>query len=999
MKHVRPVVQWIVAVVAMTAAFAAVGSAAAAAEKPVFEKDILPIFTRYCFNCHGKSSPQLGLDLRTARLTMRGSQNGPVVVKGSLKKSLLWKKVSTREMPLALFKLRLSDEEIETVRRWIEAGAASNEPAELPADVQQQFRRFEKEIRPIFAERCVTCHGADDPEADLDLRSLESLVRGSKSGPVIVEGFSDKSILIRKVSSRTMPPPDSEKPLTAGEIRKLTRWIDKGRFADFVDVKPRGKQTADLAETSKIIKEDRQFWAFQIPVAGAPPKVNAKHRVRTPIDRFVLARLESRGLTFSPDAPKLTLLRRAYFDLTGLPPTPAQAREFMNDAHPDAYERLIDRLLASPHYGERWGRHWLDVVGYVDTSGKDFNPTTATLSDGYWRYRDYVITATNRDTPWDRFLVEQIAGDELVDWRNAKKYTPEILELLTATGYLRNVLDATNEDISNLPFDRYEALFMLMERVSTSTMGMTLACARCHSHKFDPIPQTDYYRFLSLFTSAYNPTNWLPPKQRHLYHVSKVEQAEIKRNRAEITTSISKLQEQIKAIRTPYADLLREEKLKQIPESIRADVKTAIETAAKKRNNAQKKLASKYEKKLAVTDAELDTALNDADRLACANLRTQIRDRESLLATLRIDKVQALWDVGQAPKIRLLHRGDVDYAGPEVSPGFLSILSAPGKSDAIPSAAAVGDTTGLRLAFAKWLTSPNHPLTARVIVNRLWQHHFGKGIVDTPGNFGATGSRPTHPAFLDWLAVEFMRQGWSAKRFHKMMMTSTVYRQTSIADGGLRIAESNLANPKSEIRNPQSTDPNNRLLWRMNLRRLDAEALRDSVIAVSGQANYKMGGPPVMLKAMPSGLQRVVADERRSIYLLARRTNPLTFLRVFDFPIIDVNCTSRSVSATPLQSLTMINGEFLTASAGRLASRVEKLVGGDAAPAKKIESAYWLTLSRNPSNPESKAAEEYLQDLKKLYQTSNIAPAAASKRSFENFVHMLLCSNEFLYID
>ncbi|MCH7686752.1 MAG: DUF1549 domain-containing protein, partial [Planctomycetes bacterium] len=826
MKQARPVIQWIGSVVTMTAAFA---TAAAAAEKPVFEKDILPIFTRYCFNCHGKSSPQLGLDLRTARLTMRGSQNGPVVVKGSLEKSLLWKKVSTREMPLALFKLRLSDAEIETVRRWIEAGAPSSEPAELPADVQEQFTRFEKEIRPILAKRCVTCHGADDPEAELDLRSLESLVRGSKSGPVIVEGFSEKSVLIRKVFSRAMPPPDSGKPLTDGEIRTITRWIDKGRFADFVDVKPRREQTTDSSETSTISDKDRQFWAFQKPVANAPPKVNARHRIRTPIDRFVLAKLESRGLTFSPDASKLTLLRRAYFDLTGLPPTPAQAREFVDDDRPDAYERLVDRLLSSPHYGERWGRHWLDVVGYVDTSGKDFNPTTATLSDGYWRYRDYVIDATNKDTPWDRFLVEQIAGDELVDWRNAKKYTPEILELLTATGYLRNVLDATNEDISNLPFDRYEALFMLMERVSTSTLGMTLACARCHSHKFDPIPQTDYYRFLSLFTAAYNPTNWLRPQHRHLYHVSKAEQAEIERKRAETTATLSKLQQQLKTIRKRYRNRLRAEKLKQIPESIRADVKAAIETAAKKRNNAQKELASKYEKKLSVTDAQVDAALNDADRMACDNLRAQIRASQSFLATLRIDKVQALWDVGEAPTIRLLHRGDVDFAGPKVSPGFLTVLSAPGKSDAIPSAAAVGDTTGLRLAFAQWLTSPDHPLTARVIVNRLWQHHFGKGIVDTPGNFGATGSRPTHPALLDWLAVEFMRQGWSAKRFHKMMMTSTVYRQTSIADFGLRIAESNLANPQSAIHTPQSIDPDNRLLWRMNLRRLDAEALRDSV--------------------------------------------------------------------------------------------------------------------------------------------------------------------------
>ncbi len=861
--------------------FANTHIASAAEDKPVFEHDVLPIFTRYCFNCHGKSSPQLGLDLRTARLTMRGSQNGPVVVPGSLEESLLWKKISTRVMPPAQFKLRLSDQELETVRRWIETGATSHESDDLPPEVQQQFAHFEQEIQPVLVKRCVECHGQESPEASLDLSSLASLMRGSDSGPVIVEGFSDKSILVRKVVSHAMPPPDSGKPLTKEEIRKLTRWIDKGRFADFVDVQPRREEADSQTETSTISEEDRQFWAYQKPVPVVPPQVTATDRVRTPIDRFVLAKLESRGLSFSPDAAKPTLLRRAYFDLTGLTPTPEQAAEFLEDEQPGAYERLIDRLLASPRYGERWGRHWLDVVGYVDTSGKDFDPKTATLADGYWRYRDYVIQATNQDKPWDQFLTEQIAGDETVDWRNAPKYTPEILERLTATGFLRNVLDATNEDISNLPFDRYEAMFMLMDRVSTSTMGMTLACARCHSHKFDPIPHTDYYRFLSIFTPAYNPSKWLPPSQRHLYRVSKAEQAELAHQKSETTTAQNMLRKELEAIQTRYRDQLQATKLNQVPEPVRADVKSALETPASKRNDAQKKLAGKYEKAVAVTDAEVDAALQEADRGACEKLRVQIQEFQQVLDTLKLEKVQALWDVGEAPTIRLLHRGDVDFAGPKVSPGFLSVLSEPGKANATGSPDAVGETTGLRLGFAQWLTRPDHPLTARVIVNRFWQHHFGRGIVDTPGNFGATGSRPTHPALLDWLAVEFMRQGWSAKRFHKLMMTSTVYRQASESvEQGEQLA----------------ADAGNRLLWRMNLRRLDAEALRDSVIAVSGQADFTMGGPPVELKATASGLQTVEAQQRRSIYLLARRTNPLTFLRVFDYPIIDVNCTPVNLS-------------------------------------------------------------------------------------------------------
>lgn len=285
-KRLSQLIGFVAAIVAM--ALAPVGSAAAG-ETPVFEKDILPIFTRYCFNCHGKSSPQLGLDLRTARLTMRGSQNGPVIVRGSAETSLLWKKVSTREMPLELFKLKLSDAEIDTIRRWIEGGAASDGSTELPADVQEQFTRFEQEIRPLLAEHCVTCHGAVDPEAGLDLRSLQSLVRGSESGPVIVEGFSEKSVLVRKVSSRAMPPPDSGQPLTAAEIRTLTRWIDKGRFADFVDASSNREAQSAASTSSEITEEEREFWAFRNPVAATLPEVTGARRVRTPIDRFVLA--------------------------------------------------------------------------------------------------------------------------------------------------------------------------------------------------------------------------------------------------------------------------------------------------------------------------------------------------------------------------------------------------------------------------------------------------------------------------------------------------------------------------------------------------------------------------------------------------------------------------------------------------------------------------------------------------------------------------------------
>ena len=953
-----------------------------ASDQLVFENDVLPIFRRYCFACHGNSAPQVGLDLRTAKRAMRGSQNGIVIVPGSPQKSLLWNKISTREMPLAQFNLKLSEPEMETIRRWIETGAHS-EPVMLPADVNRQFARYEKVIRPLLKERCVSCHGGDNAEAELDLRSLASLVRGSRTGPVVIEGSSEKSILIRKVASRAMPPVGEGKPLTDAEIQTIRSWIDRGRFVDFVDVEPRRLQ---IAASDVVTAEDRRFWAFQKPVAVPLPKVLTTDRIRSPVDRFILARLEANGLAFSVDAPKPTLLRRAYFGLLGIPPTAEQTRSFLADHRAHAYERLIDRLLASPQYGERWGRHWLDVVGYVDTSDGDQNPLQAKPFDGYWRYRDYVIDATNRDIPWHQFLQEQIAGDELVDWRNAERYTPEIIELLTATGFLRNVLDVTDSDITNLPAGRYEALFKLMERVSSSTLAMTLQCARCHSHKFDPISQTDYYRLLSIFTPAYNPVNWLQPKRRHLFNVSRSEKTEIDR----LSVAVREAKQRHAALRKEYRDRLERKKLHALPKAVRSDLKAALDTPANKRSAAQREFASKYGARVHVTEAEVDTALGDADRQTLDGLDAQIKKLGSQLRGWDIELIQALWDVGSAPQIRVLQRGDVNFAGPVVEPGFLTVLSSPNHPQAVPSPRAVGTTTGLRLAFSEWLTHPEHPLTARVIVNRVWHHHFGDGIVDTPGNFGATGSRPTHPELLDWLAVEFMRGDWSLKRIHKLLMTSTVYRQSSKSHSGGH--------------HGRPLDADNRLLWRMNLRRLDAEALRDAVLTVSGRANTVMGGAPVSLIVSGNGLQTVARDNlaasaRRSIYLLSRRSNPVTFLRLFDYPIIDVNCVQRATSTTPLQALAMINSDFLTAAASQLTERANGPGEGNRSLEQRIDAVYWRTFSRPATPIEIKRGTEHVKQLQGIYQNSGVDSSTAIRRSFEDFVHMLLCSHEFLYVD
>jgi mono/diheme cytochrome c family protein len=861
-----------------------------------YEKDVLPIFTKYCFTCHGQSSPKLGLDLRTAAGALRGSFNGPVLVKHKPEESLLWKKVSARQMPPAIYGQTIPDADLQVIKTWIETGANSDQPATAAGP-----------LPGVIQARCTGCHGEKAAAAGLRLHTVADALKGSANGPVIVEGFSDKSLLVRRVASHNMPPKGAGDPLRPDEINTIREWIDRGGFSEIIPFNPADRPFSPL-EAPPVTAEQRRFWAFQKPRAAPLPAVKSRARVRTPIDAFLLSKLEANGLSFSPDAPNEKLLRRAYLDLTGLPPTPAEIDEFQKD---NDYEKLIDKLLASPRYGERWARQWLDAAGYVDTTGKDFDPKKAIYAEGMWRYRDYVIKATNEDKPWNRFLTEQLAGDELVDWRNAKQRTPEINELLAATGYLRTILDITEEDISNLPVERYEALFKLVEKVSSSTIGLTVNCARCHSHKFDPISQKDYYRFLALFTTAYNPADWIRPQYRHLYLLPTAEHEAIEAR-------------------------MLEEQLKSIPEPIRADLKKALTTPAESRTEIQKYLFNKF---------------NSSFQAAYA------KDPEYS----RLGKIQALWDVGTPPKIRLLQRGSADAPGPLVTPGFLSVLSKPGQTDAVRPPSAQGQTSGTRLAFAEWLTHPDHPLTARVIVNRIWQGHFGTGIVATPDNFGTTGAPPTNQALLDYLAVDFVQNGWSAKRLHKQILLSTAYRQSSLQNEAA-----------------SRVDPENKLLWRMNLRRLDAETLRDSIIAAAGKLDTTAGGPPVQLEMRPDGLQVVSSKEpenakwRRSIYLTHRRTYPMSFLGVFDYPIIDTNCSRRVPSATPLQSLTMLNDAFLWEAAEALAKRAENNAG----------AAYRLALSRPPS-----AAE------------AQLAAAFVEKMPFRAFAQVLLSSNEFLYID
>ena len=597
-------------------------STATTLAQPSFEQDIKPIFKTNCFSCHGGTA-MVGLDLRTATSILRGSHEGPVVVKGAPEKSLLYEKVSKRMMPPPAFNLKLMDSEIETVRRWIEVGVPSDEEAIIAAQTKEETARFEELALPIFEKRCFACHATDEPMGGLDLRTLQSVLKGSEDGPVISDLGSTKSILMRKVTSREMPPPGMGDPLSDIAIRSLARWIDT---SDFRLLRPQVERTTfNQAEAPPVTEKDRQFWAFQKPVAAPVPKVKNLKRVRTPIDAFLLARLEARGLGFSPDASKVTLMRRAWLDLIGVPPSLEDIRAYLADEKADAYERLIDKLLDPPHYGERWGRHWLDAAGYTDVTGFDASVENVIVVVGMWRYRDWVIRAFNRDMPYDQFLVEQLAGDELVDWRSAERYTPELLDKLIATGYLRSVYDRTDQDVVNLPGERYNVLFDLMEKVSTGLMGLTVGCARCHSHKYDPIPQKDYYRMLAIFATGYNPVHWLQPKNHFLPSVSKAEQQEIERHNAEIDKPLAKLRERLEATHGPYREDLLESKLKELPENFREETKEALATPKDERDAVQEFLASKFEEQLTVTPAEVIKALNEEHRATHEKLTEQIK--------------------------------------------------------------------------------------------------------------------------------------------------------------------------------------------------------------------------------------------------------------------------------------------------------------------------------------------------------------------------------------
>lgn len=849
---------------------------------------------------------------------------------------------------------------------------------------------FEKDVLLLLAAKCHDCHGSDVQEAQLDLRTLSEILRGGENGSAIVRGEPHSSLLMDLVSNGQMPPGKDDK-LSAEELALLRRWIKAGAPAD--------EKVVALSPHAQVTEADRSYWAFEPPRKSIEPPVSNEARARTPIDRFLLARLEEKGLSFSPDADKAVLIRRAYLDLIGLPPEPAAVDAFLKDERPNAYELLIDELLKSPHYGERWGRHWLDAAGYVD--GKlDNDLGTIYPNNSIWRYRDYVIQAFNDDMPFNQFLTEQIAGDELVDWRKAESFDARTVSLLTATGFLRNVDDHTDFDQYGIE-KRYEVVNETLDMFSTAVLGLTFECCRCHNHKYDPLPQRDYYRLMACFEPALNPHAWKKPRDRYLTDVSPRDRAAIDQRNSEIDQQVAELAKAEVVLRQQVRQRLFESRLNSLPEEIRTDVKQAVELAADKRNEAQKVLAAKHEAGLKIGDADVEAALTDDEKVT---LKSTAEQRTALSVQKKTyGVIQALWDVGPPPVSHVHRRGNVKAHGVLVQPGFPEILQPVATSANATAENTQGETSGRRLALAHWLTQPDHPLTARVFVNRVWHHHFGRGIVETLGNFGHSGSLPSHPELLDWLAVDFMEHGWSVKRLHRQIMLSTAYQQSSRRPG-LNWSESD--RPEAEVqtaKRAEQTDPENRLLWRMNMRRLESEVMRDSILLVSGTLDRTAGGPPVEITNPADGLSEAkpaptpTSPNRRSVYLFARRVYPLKFLEIFDAPIMPVNCTQRMNSATVLQSLAVLNSEFLFSQSENLAARISETTGPEKEPLVKL--GFQIVFARQPTESDLAKSIAFLNEQEQGYVSAGDPVDKSRRLALADFCHMLMSSNEFLYVE
>ncbi len=954
---------------------------------PRFESDIAPILKENCVVCHGEGSPQAELDVRTREGLLAGGKSGPALVPGTPVESLLLQKTASGAMPMG--DKKLAPGEVDLIRRWIESGALLEGEDAVSATGDHEPVNPREILVTTINLKCLLCHGRRRQEGGLDLRTRASALKGGASGPAIIPGDPDRSLMIKRIAAEEMPPEEhqarlSYRPVTSEELEDLRRWITAG--APWDDEKP---AAVDPASDPMVNDEDRGFWSFQPPQRSAPPEVRGRDRVRKPIDAFLLAKLEQKGLTFSPDADRLTLLRRVYFDAIGLPPSPEEVEAYLANDAPDSYERLVDRLLESPRYGEHWGRRWLDAAGYADSEGQvDFDA----VRPHAWRYRDWVIRALNADKPYDRFLVEQIAGDELFNYKERPlPLDAEDSETLTATGFLRMGPDGTYSVSQGFVTERLTVVADQLQILTSTVMGLTVGCARCHDHKYDPIPQRDYYRLSAILRSSYDPYDWLSPNEadigpdadwnetnsRLLPGAPANEVIEAARHNVPIQAETARLAGALRALSAPLRKKLLKEKEPGVPEAVRAEVRRILGKVLGK--TLVEDLAEAAEK------GDVGEGNPVATSTAFSLLDSFVKAKMSLRTK---PQVRALFDMGGEPTpVHILYRGEHRNPGPPVDPGVPSVLSVGLEPYNLEP---LDWSSGRRLALAKWLVQPNHPLTARVMVNRVWQHYFSRGIVQSGGNFGRTGSPPTHPELLDWLAVEFVERGWSLKTLHRLILTSTAYRQSSRFD---------------ETRH--GADSDNILLSRFPLRRLDADAIRDTVLQAAQRLDRRPFGPADEIDIKPNGeviAKDSPAGQRRSIYIQQRRSKPVTILEAFDAPQLKPNCLRRTKSTVASQALQMMNSEILRGNSRYMAGRIIDEVGDD--PAALVERVYLTALSRPPSDKERTDGVSTLSEMTKawrrrLEEQVPMEPKRTKARwlALATLCHAVLNSAEFLYVD
>jgi len=724
-----------------------------------------------------------------------------------------------------------------------------------------------------------------------------------------------------------------------------------------------------VSPTDVFTSQQKNHWSLQKVRRAAVPEVQRRQWVRNPIDAFVLAKLEAKGIAPSADADRVTLLRRVSFDLTGLPPTPDEVSAFVADKSPDAYEKVVDRLLASPHYGERWARHWLDLARYAESEGFKADETRPNA----WRYRDYVIESFNANKPFDRFVQEQIAGDEM--W-------PEDPKARVATAFNRHWPDETNA--RNLMQRRQEILDDITDVTGSTYLGLTVGCARCHNHKYDPILQADYFRLQSFYanTSADD-------------QIPMLTGADLAKHRAALAVWEEKtrtIREEMKALIAPRKAALVKDTVDKFPPEILA----ILAKPEKERNPYEVQMALKARPYQDLDDENVARSLKGDQKLRYSVLAGELKKFASLYPG-ELPVGVGMRDAGaSAPPTHVLKGGVYDNPADLVEPGFITLL-APGAAK-IEKPAGV-DSTGRRMALAKWMTQADNPLTPRVAVNRLWHWHFGTGIVGSPSDFGIMGQRPTHPELLDWLASEFVQTGWDVKRMHRLMVTSSTYRQAS---------DHNDVSAKADARN--------RLLWKFPRQRLEGEVIRDAMLAVAGVLNTKVGGPSVMPE-LPEGMPAPrggwkLSDEedrnRRSVYIFVRRNSRYPMLEAFDMPDTHESCGRRNVTITAPQALTLLNDKTVLDQARAFAGRVIREGGPDLRG--QIDRAYELAYARRPDGSERDTVQTFFERqagivAKRAAAGQKIALPVGEIRGLDaahaaalvDFCHMLLNSNEFVY--